>query len=240
MRMRFLLIIFLFLQVSCATKYIIPGNRFITPESQGGIFRSSFEFQQTSANQLTADVTQGTVDEGVTYSDVNRAGFLFSTALMEQMDFYWNHTGSANSIFGMKFQFLGGSRTANATGHKMAVSAGFGGNEHETDGSNSVLFTLNGQELQFLYGYRFSELMLVYSNFSYGKYVFSGEINSNDSNLDGLKPNYETKSMSLIGGIEIDLGSFFAKLESGYQQLRTTDTKDEAGFLFGYSLGITW
>ena len=231
---------FLFLQVSCASKYIIPGNRFVTPESQGGVFRSSFEFQQTSASQLTADVSKGSVDEGVLYSDVKRSGFLFSSSLMEQIDFFWNHTGSANSIFGLKYQFMGAPRTANGTGHKMAFSAGIGGNEYETDGSDSVLYTLSVQEFQLLYGYRLSEFVLLYSNLSYGKYKFNGEIDSRDATLDGLMPIYETKSYALLGGCELTLGSFLAKLEAGYQQLATTDTKDRTGLLFGYSIGISW
>lgn len=231
----------LILQVGCATKYIIPGNRFVTPESQGGAFESSFEFQQTDAQQLTADVSNGTVKDGVLYSPVDRSGFLFQTSFVEQIDFLWNHTGSGNSMFGLKFQVLGASRLAKGTGHKAAIGAAFGGNEHETKGSNSVLFNLQGQEFLFMYGYRFSEFLLLYSNLVHSRYNFEGEISSSDPAIDGLKPSYETKTTALLGGTEITIFErFLAKLEAGYQQLQTTDTKDEMAFLVGYSIGFTW
>ena len=238
--MKHLLFLVMFLHVGCATKYIIPGNRFMTPESQGGVFRGQFEFQQTSATQLTADVSDGTVENGVQAEDVKRSGFLFSTSILDQFDFFWNHTGGANSMIGGKFQFMGGSRTANATGHKMALSVALGGNEHEVDDEPAVNFELSGREFQFLYGYRFSEMILTYANLSYSTYDFTGEISSSDATIDGLAPEYETTTRSLYGGLEFDFGAFMAKIECGYQQILTTDTKDRSAFLFGYSLGLNW
>lgn len=238
--MRRLLFLLMFLQVGCATKYMIPGNRFMTPESQGGVFRGQFEFQQTSASQLTADLSNGSVDNGVNVEAVTRSGFLFSTSLLDQFDFFWNHTGGANSMLGGKFQFMGASRTGNGTGHKMALSAALGANEHEIEGSTAVEFELSGTEYQLLYGYRFSEMILAYSIFSYASYDFAGEVTSSDSTINGLTPEYQTTSRSLHGGLEFDFGAFLAKLECGYQQLLTTDTKDEAHFIFGYSLGLSW
>lgn len=238
--MKLVLFLFTLLQFGCATKYILPGNRFMTPESQGGSFESQFEFQQASANQLTADVSQGSVTDGVTYQIVRRSGFSLSTAFLDQLDLFWNHTGSANSMLGAKFQFLGASRTAKGTGHKMAISAAFGGNEHETDGENKVEFELSGQEFQLLYGYRFSELVMAYSNLSYARYSFLGSVSSTDPVLNGLKPEYESKLMSLYGGVELTVSSFFGKLECGYQRIKTTYTKDESHFIAGYSLGVSW
>jgi len=239
MRLSFFYIL-LFLQVGCATKYIIPGSRFMTPESQGGGLNSQFEFQQATATQLTADVTGNTVDNGVEYESIPRTGFAFATSLLDQFDLFWTHTGGANSLLGAKYQFLGASRTAKGAGHKMAVTAAFGSNEHETDDSDAVEFELGGKELQLLYGYRFSEIILAYTNLSYANYTFTGEIISKDPAINGLKPDYETKVTSLYGGLEFSVAAFFAKLECGYQQLATTDTKDESHFIYGYSLGVTW
>ena len=238
--MKQVVFLFMFLQVGCATKYILPGNRFMTPESQGGAFQSQFEFQQAAANQLAVDVSQASVKDGVTYQVVRRSGFSFSTAFLDQLDLFWNHTGSANSMLGAKFQFLGASRTAKGSGHKMAISAALGGNEHETDGENKVEFELSGQEFQLLYGYRFSELIMAYSNLSYARYSFLGSVSSSDPLLNGLKPEYESKMMSLYGGVELTVSSFFSKLECGYQQIETTYTKDESNLVLGYSLGVSW
>ena len=237
MLIRLILLLFL---TSCATKYIIPGNRFMTPESQGGEFRSSIELHQSSANQLTADVSKGSVDDGVTSTITKRTGFKFESSLLEQLDLFWTHTGGGNSLLGGKFQFVGASKTAKGAGHKMAISAAVGGNEHETEGSNKVEFELTGQEFQLLYGYRINEFFLLYSNLAYANYKFAGEIHSKDPVINGLKPEYQSTLYSLYGGMEASVGAFFVKLESGYQSIRTTDTKDEGNFIFGYAVGATF
>lgn len=238
--MRRLLFLFMLLQVGCATKYIIPGNRFMTPETQGGSLESSAEFQQSQANQLTSDVRNGSVKDGVLNSVIKRSGFLFATSWIEQIDVFWNHTGAGNSLIGGKYQFFGASRIAKGAGHKMAISLAIGGNQHETDGSNRVRFELTGKEVQLLYGYRVNEYFLAYSNLAYGKYDFAGTITSNDPSLNGLKPAYTTQTLSLYGGSELTLGPFFGKAELGYQLLQTTYTKNVMNFVAGYSLGFNW
>ena len=237
--MKLILLFSLYFLVGCATKYIVPGNRFLTPESQGEAFRGQFEFQQTKGNQLTVNTSSGNADEGVLYSDISRAGFLYSTSLFDQFDFFWSHTGSANSMLGGKFQFLGSSRTTKGAGHKMSIALAFGGNEHETE-DKSVEFELSGKEVMLLYGYRFNEFVLPYASFSYAVYDFKGKVYSSDPVLNGLEPNMSTTAMSANGGIEVSMDPFFAKLEASYQQLQTNDTKDKTNFSFGYSLGLSW
>lgn len=236
--MRYFLLLCLYLLAGCATKYIVPGNRFITPETQGGAFRGQFEFQQTGANQLTVDTGSGTVDEGVLYEDVSRAGFLYSNSFFEQFDIFWSHTGSANSMLGGKLQVMGGSRTSNSAGHKLALALAFGGNEHETE-DESVEFELSGREFLVLYGYRINESVLPYASLSYATYEFDGTIQASGP-LNGLRPQNTTTSTAFNGGLEFSIDAFFAKLEATYQQLQTTDTKDKIGFRIGYALGFSW
>lgn len=237
--MRPSLILCLLLVASCATKYIIPGNRFISPESQGGALRGQIEFQQTSANQLAVDLSNGSIDDGVIYSDVIRSGFLVSNSFFDRFDLLWSHTGAANSMIGGKLQFAGGSRSSKSAGHKASLGVLFGGNEHETDDA-SVEFELTGREYLLLYGYRISENILPYASFSYSTYAFSGVVNSSDPIIDGLKPEFVTTGQSLSGGFELSFDAFFAKLEATYQQLKTDSTKDRTRFMFGYSLGFQW
>lgn len=232
-----LLICLLFLS-SCATKYLIPGNRFITPESQGGALSGQFELQQTGANLLKFNTKNGSVNDGVVYEDVTRMGYLLSGSLFEQIDFIWSHTGSANSMIGGKFQFIGASRTGNGTGHKASIAALFGGNEHETD-DESVEFDLSGKEYILLYGYRISENVFPYASFSWATYDFSGKIHSKDA-LNGQRPEYVTESSSLSLGVELSFESIFAKLEATYQQLKTDHTKDKERLAVGYSIGFNW
>lgn len=237
--MKFLLLVTLLFVTSCATKYIVPGNRFLTPESQGGVLRGQFEIQQTQANQLSIDTSNGSVNDGVVYEDVTRTGFLYSNSFFDPFDVYWSHIGSANSMLGAKFQFLGGSRSSNATGHKMSIAGALGGNEHETD-DKKVEFELTGKEYLVLYGYRFSQNILAYSSFSYATYNFSGKISSNNPSLNGAKPDIDTKIQSLSGGAELSWEMFFLKLETTYQQLKTSATKDKTRFLYGLALGMSW
>jgi hypothetical protein len=237
--MKLLLLLSLMSLVSCATKYVVPGNRFITPESQGGALRGQFEFQNTQGNKLTIDTSQGTIDEGVTYEEIPRTGYLLSSSLFESLDLIWSHTGSANSMLGAKLQFLGGSRTANATGHKMAIAGLFGANKHETE-DKSVEFTLGGQELLLLYGYRITENFFPYASFSYSKYNFEGEISLPGSPVNGAEPSIDTSIKALNGGVEFNYEFLFAKIECSYQQIATTDTMEKTGFLVGYSFGLNW
>jgi hypothetical protein len=236
--MKLLLICLTFFVASCATKYVVPGNRFITPESQGDAFRGQAELQGTRGNQLRIDTSNGTVDDGVTYETISRSGFLVSNSLFDQLDIFWSHLGGGNSMLGGKFQFLGGSRASAGAGHKMSVALAFGQNEHEDD-DEDIKFQLGGREFLLLYGYRFTPMVMPYTSFSYATYDFSGEI-SGSSPVSGEKPEFKTKVLSLNGGVELSFNSFFTKLEGTYQKLKTTDTKDKNNFIIGYSFGLSW
>ncbi len=237
--MRQIIFLSLYFLVGCATRYIIPGNRFITPESQGEFLRGQLELQQTGANQLTADLSNGSVSDGVTYTDVTRLGFLFSSSIFNKFDFVWSHTGGGNSLFGVKLQLLGDSKVSKGTGHKVAFAALGGANDHET-GDTAVKFRLSGKEYVSLYGYRITENFLPYISFSYGTYNFSGEVSSSNPAINGLKPSYETKVRSLNSGIELTYEAISSKLEASYQQLNTGDTKQRTHFVYGYSIGYNW
>lgn len=237
--MKLILFLSLFFLGSCATKYIIPGNRFITPETQGGALKGAFEFQQTGATQLTIDTSNGSVKDGVLYADMTRTGFQFSESLFDNFDFMWAHTGSANSMLGGKLQIIGDSRAAKGSGHRLSLAALFGNNEHETD-DKSVKFELGGKEFLIVYGYRLTENVLPYASLSLASYDFTGTVHSSDPQLNGAEPKLTTKARSLSGGIEFSMNAFFAKLEATYQKLATSDTKDQDRFMFGYSVGYSW
>jgi hypothetical protein len=232
----FIILVFL---SGCATKYILPGNRFITPETQGSIFLGQIEYQQAGANQLIIDTSNGTVDAGVLYEDVIRSGFLMSNSLFDSFDFVWSHTGGGNSMLGGKLQFLGGSRSGNAAGHKGSLAILAGGNDYETD-DKTIKFNLGGTEYLALYGFRLNPAVLTYSSFSYATYEFKGIINSSDPTLDGLTPGLQSQLFTLSGGLELTYSPFITKLEASYQQLQTSDSKDKSSFIFGYSFGFNW
>lgn len=238
--MKFIILLLPLLFVSCATKYVIPGNRFITPETQGGALRGQIELQQTGATIATINTNNGTVDDGVFYSESQRTGYLLSNSLFNAFDLVWSHTGSGNSMIGGKLQFVGNSRTEKGTGHKAALAVLFGDNDHETDGSNSVEFEMQGREYLLLYGYRFSPAVFPYLSLSHAAYDFTGKIKSSTPSINGLEPRMETTATGISVGTEFTLDMFFAKVESTYQQLKTSDTNQKTRFMFGYSIGLNW
>lgn len=234
--MRFLFILYLLLLGGCATKYILPGNRFITPESQGQAYRGQVEVQKTTANQVGVNY-QGTTLEGVTYTDTARTGFLFSNSFFNQFDAIWSHTASGNSMFGGKFQFAGGSRTSKESGHKLSLAALIGSNDYEVD-DRSLEFTLGGQEYMLLYGYRFTEQLLLYSSLSQANYTFDGHIKK--GSLNGQRPKIDSRVMSLSGGFEGSIDPIFAKLEFTYQTIASKSTRAYTHYITGLSIGYQW
>jgi hypothetical protein len=218
---------------------MLPGNRFLTPESQGEAFRGQFEIQKTTGNELSIDTRNDKITDGVLYSEVPRTGFLFSNSLFNQFDLFWSHTAGANSMLGGKFQFMGGSRVSNSVGHKLAIAAAIGSNEHETD-DKVVEFTLGGQEYILLYGYRFLEEIMAYSSLSQANYNFDGQIHSSNNNLDGKRPNINSKIISISGGLEANVNPVFAKLEFTYQSINTDKTKAYSHYITGLSIGLAW
>lgn len=210
----------------------------MTPESQGGAFRGQAEIQQTTAQELTINTSNGSINDGVLYNLSTRSGFQVSNSFFESFDLYWAHVGSGNSIIGGKLQVMGTSRTAKGDGHKMSLVAGLGGNEHETD-DESVEFTLSAREYMLIYGYRFGESVLPYVGLSHSTYDFDGTINASGS-LKGLEPSFHTTILALNSGVELSLSALVAKLECSYQQIATDDTKDRTSFICGWSLGFAW
>lgn len=216
----------------CADKYLVPGNRFITPESQGGFLHSQFEVQNTSGTQYSLISTNGVIDRNLSASTISRTGYMFSTALLEKLDFFWSHTGGSVSLLNLKYQFIGGSRSSKATGHKLAATAGMGGNDNKVD---NIDLSLKGQELSLIYGYRFVDWFMMYTSLFNSTYTFSATVPGTTGS-----GSFVSKVWGLYGGTEISFGSFFGKAEVGYQKISTGVTHDQTNILAGYSFGLSW
>lgn len=208
----------------------------MTPETQGGYLKGQVEIQQTTANLVKVKTAYGTVTDGVSYNNSSRTGYLLSASLLEMLDFYWSHTGSANSLLGAKVQLYGAAR--GGTGHKVAAAAAFGGNDHEMD--SGTKFNLSAQELSLIYGYRIAPYAMPYANFSHARFSYESKIKAPGSAVNGKEPSYETTVNSLNTGVEFGLGSIVSKLECSYQKLNSDRTKDRTRLVFGYSIGFAW
>lgn len=238
--MKLLLLLSLFSFVGCATKYILPANRFITPESQGGILRGSFELQATKGHEAKFDTSSGSASDGVVYNKITRTGYLLQNSIADQFDLYWSHTGGSTSLFGGKFQFLGASRSGKGTGHKMAAAFGFGGNEHDPEDKVIKTFAMKAQEFLLLYGFRFSENVMPYTSLSYTKYDMDVEMGSGAGSASGQEVKSQSKMKGLSGGVEVSYAAWLSKLEYTAQMISTDRTKDKTVYVLGYSVGYSW
>ena len=77
---------------------MLPGNRFLTPETQGEAFRGQIEIQKTTGNEVSIDTRNNSLEEGVLYSEVSRTGFIYSNSIFNQFDLFWSHVAGANSM----------------------------------------------------------------------------------------------------------------------------------------------
>jgi hypothetical protein len=237
----FYILILLFICTSCATKYVIPGNRFISPESVGGVLKVQAEIQQNSSKVAAIDVSDGNTNNKLQYNDKIRTGYFFGASLFEQLDFLWYQTASSVSFVGARIQVIGGSKASNSAGHKLSITAALGGNDHEIDSSDPKIdFTMKGQDYSLIHGYRFSENFMIYESLSQTNITFDGKLKSNNPLFNALEVNYKTTLYGLFVGGEFSFNSFMAKLECGYQIIKSTHTPDKEGVMFGYALGYNF
>lgn len=244
--MRFLnpspfILILLFISSGCATKYVLPGNRFISPESVGGGLKVQAEIQQEAAKLATLDVSGGQTNNRLQYSDQTRMGYFFGISLFEQMDFIWYQAASSVSFIGTRIQLIGGSKTSRTAGHKLSITAAIGGNEHEIDsGDPKIEFDMAGQDFSIIHGYRINEYVMFYDTLSLTNISFDGTLKSKDPLFDGLEVNSSVKMMGVYAGIELSYNQLMAKLECGYQSIEAKHTPNRSGVRIGYAFGYNF
>lgn len=223
-----------FLVSSCATRYILPSQRFLSPETQGGGFKTSIEMQKTTAHQAKLKGEDDGIG-GLKYEELSRTAYQLSTGLFDSFDIVWSHIGSGNSLVGGKFQALGGDRGGD--GSKLSFAYLVGGNSHESD-RKDIEFTLNAQELWGIYGVRLNSFLMPYASLGYGKYNYKGKIKKGI--YRGENPKIKSDIYTLMFGGELNFEGFIFKLESGMQLLESTKTKDKWTYRTGFSLGYGW
>lgn len=232
---KLILVLFSFLIVSCATRFILPAQRFLGPEVQGGGLRSSIEMSTSNAH---LGKLQGTFDgiKGVSYEEIQRTGYHFATGLFDSFDFIWSHIASGNSLVGAKFQALGSPRGA-GDGAKLSFAYFVGGNEHEPS-EKDIQFKLNAQEFWAIYGYRLNPMFMPYVSAGFSKYNYKAQVKTGD--FQGEKPRIRSDIYSLMLGGELNFEAIFLRLETGMQLLESTKTKDKWTHRTGLSLGYSW
>jgi len=230
----FILLFLSFLLSGCASRFILPSQRFLSPETQGGGFKTSIELHKTTAHEAKLAGGDNGI-EGVSYQDISRSGYQFSSGVFDQFDLVWSHIASGNSLIGGKYQAIGGDRGGNGT--KLSFAYLVGGNTHESD-KKDIEFTLNAQEFWGLYGLRINQFFMPYASLGYGKYNYRAKVKKGF--FSGERPRIRSDIYFLMAGGEFNIQGFIFKIETGLQVLETSKTNDKWAYSTGFSLGYGW
>ncbi len=199
--------------VGCATKLRTPLNRMVSPETVGGSMSPEFELSQQQQLNGTVD-TSGSEPYDLDFTTKQATGFYGALSLTEVLDVTWQHTASAVSLVGLKWQFLGGSLKQAGAGHSMAVMAAFGGNEHEIDGDTQIKFNTSASDFSLIHGYWFTPFWQVFETLGYSRYGISGKLSGDDSG----DFSDEAKHLTLAGGTALLFKPYRLKLEIAYTE----------------------
>jgi hypothetical protein len=161
----------------------------MTPESASEI--SIYQHQQI----------EGKVDVStpspyiINFSETTGLGYFGSFSLLESFDLTWQHSASAPSMLGARWQFLGNSLRQAGAGHSMAVTAAFGGNVHEVDGSPTIEFEVGATDFALIHGYWFTPNWQIYESLGFYSTRFEGELKG------GPGGNFKESGSFLMGSI---------------------------------------
>jgi len=217
----------------CATKIRVPLNRMVSPETVGGAMNSEFEL--SSQQQLEGKVNvSGPAPYPLEFTSATAMGYFAALSLLESVDITWQHTASAPSLVGLKWQFMGGSLQQAGAGNSMAITAAFGGNEHEIDGNPKVEFEAAGTDFALIHGYWLTPNWQVFETLGYASYSYKGELSgstSGDFSDDG-------KLLTLAGGTALVMRPLKLKLEMAYTQADWSESGKETYLSFAFGLGL--
>ena len=219
---------------SCATRFRVPLNRFDAPETLGGVMNAEFELSQQS--QLN-----GTVDLGesepypVDFTDRSSNGYQAALSVAESVDLTWKHTSDGPSMMGVKWQFMGASLRAPGAGQSMSITAAFGGNSHEIEGSPTVEFDLAATDIALLHSIWFTPFLQVYESVSYSSYSFEGKVSGGPSPGNFAD---EGKLLALAAGLGFVMRPIDIKLEMAYTKADWSGSGSENYLSWGFALGL--
>jgi len=229
------LIIGLILLSSCATKIRVPLNRMMAPETVGGEMNPEFELSMQQQLDGKVDISQ-TEPYPVTYEPQSAMGYFMGLSLFESLDFTWQHTASAPSMFGFKWQFIGTSLSQTPAGHSMALAGSFGGNEHEIDGNPKVEFTASATDFSLIHGYWFSSFWQIYESVSFASYRYDGELSGSTSG-DFVESG---KLMTAALGTSLYAKPYRLKGEVAYTQADWSASGKDSYLSFALGLGFVF
>lgn len=229
------LILLMFLASSCATKFRVPVNRMMLPDTVGGAFRGQFEVGKQGQANGTIDVSKPS-PYPFTFKQIDGTSFLGEMSLANTVDFYWSHTSSSVSLLGAKWQFVGNPLTGGGSGHSMALTGALGGNEHEVDGNPKIEYSFNATDASLIHGYWLTGNWEIFESLGYSTYHIDGKLSGNPSG----KLNDRARQLTGAAGTALVYLPIIVKTEVSYSKLNWSNSKDRDYVAWAFSLGFTF
>ena len=222
---------------SCATKVRTPLNRMISSESIGGSMNSEIQLAKVSAAQGKFNVSQDK-PYPISQSQTGTNSYWWGLSLLESIDFFWWHTASTSSLFGLRYQMLGAPQLQNPQGHSLALTAALGGNEHETNSETKLDMKIGARDFSLIYGLWLLPFLQANSSVFYSSTDLSGKLTSKSDSTLNSKLDYKNTQTGMSLGLTLKWSSYSFKTEYAYTQSKWSETPSKAFGSLGFALGI--
>lgn len=233
MRLVLTSVICLFFVSSCATKFRFPTNRMISPESVGGAFNGEMELGQQGQIEGKVDVSQSS-PYPLKFDQRTGTSFFGALSLIDNLDFFWNHTASAPSMVGARVQAFGNSQQSDGAGHSLAFTGALGGNEHEIEGPTDVEFKIAATDFSVIHGYWFTPFWQIFETIAYSSYAVTGDLRgANTGTIDD-----KAKQMTGAIGTALIFKPGKIKFEAAYSELDWSESKDRTFVSYALTIGL--
>jgi len=250
------LLSFAVLTTGCATRFLVPANRFVLPENTGALFKGDVKTGMASTGQveLADDVTAASPDTTPILSRNSAVHIGADLGLASFLDIYFTKISGGPTFAGLKIQLLGAPISTAKSGNfslALAGGSGFGSITQNTEvgtikGESELKFT--GWEALLLLGYRPADSFLIYAG------PFTSHI-ATDAKIKRTANAVTTTTAEPSGSGDfsgVNMGfrwgyHFFIVVEGSYINMKWTREKptelkasDLSSFVSGITLGGAW
>lgn len=205
---------------ACATKFYIPGNRFLSPESSGGFGHGDFKTGAIGVTdvQVASDMTVTSPDltPKMNKNSSLSAGGQFG--LFEKFDLYLTGVMGGPNFVGVKYQLLGDPAAA-AKAENLSLSLAGGAafsnslvKSSSGDVQSESKINFSGWEALLLLGYRPMDSILLYAGPFQTVVNADVAIKRTQSNVTTVtaEPDGSGEMRGLIGGVRFGQNFFFS------------------------------
>ena len=231
------LLLFFFFISSCATKVRTPLNRMVSPESIGGSMNSEIQIAKTSSVQGRFDVSEDQ-PYPIQQNVASASSYWLGVSLLESMDFFWWHTSSTPSLFGLRYQIFGSPQLQNPQGHSLAITAALGGNEHETNSNPKLTMEIAARDFSMIYGLWILPYLQANTSIFYSSFDLSGKLKSSSDPTLNSNLDYTNKQIGMTLGLTLRWSAFNFKTEYAYTQSKWSDSSSKTFSSLGFGVGI--